>query len=141
MRAIALIPVFAIFLTSCATIFSGTKAQITVASPDARTVNLIVDNAQYGEVDLPKEVSVRRGFRPSVIKASANGREGETIVRKSFNEISLVNILLGGIPGFIIDCATGAITKPEMGSYTIFLNYDLQSASEVQIPYRPDYTE
>ena len=111
MKTIVLITISAIFLTSCATIFSGTKAQITVASPETRTVNLMVDNTQYGEVDLPKEVSVRRGFRPSIIKASANGREGETIVRKSFNEISLVNILLGGIPGFIIDCATGAITR------------------------------
>lgn len=129
MRLLAPLVVTTLFLTSCATIFSGTRAQVTVACPDARRVNLVVDKTQYGEVDLPKEVTVRRGFKPSIIKASANGRDGEVVVRKSFNEIGLVNILIGGIPGLIVDCATGAITKPEMGSYTIYLN-------EVQIPYR-----
>ena len=98
-------------------------------SPDARRVDLMVDSTQYGEVDLPKEVTVKRGFKPSIIKASAEGRVGGAKVRKSFNAISLINILLGGIPGLIIDCATGAITEPEMRTITIYLN-------DVQIPYR-----
>lgn len=105
-------------------------------SPDARRVDLMVDSTQYGEVDLPKEVSVKRGFKPSIIRASAEGRVGEAKVRKSFNAISLINILLGGIPGFIIDCATGAITEPEMGSYTIYLNRDIQ-----QSPHSPEDSE
>lgn len=129
MRIIASLAVTVLMLSSCATIFSGTRAQVTVASPDARRVNLVVDKTQYGEVDLPKEITVRRGFSASIIKASTEGREGEAIVRKSFNEIGLLNILLGGIPGLIVDCVTGAITKPEMGSYTIYLN-------DVQIPFR-----
>ena len=135
-RIATILIVSSFVLTSCATIFSGAKAQVTVASPDARRVNLIVDKTQYGEVDLPKEITIRRGFSPTIIKASADGKEGELVVRKTFNEIGLVNILLGGIPGLIVDCATGAITKPEMGLYNIYLNNETQPP-EVQIPYRP----
>lgn len=136
-----IIVVAAFAFSSCATIFSGTTAQVTVTSPDAQRVELIVDGQQYGEVTLPTQVTVKRGFSSSSIKAIANGYEGEAIVRKTFNEVGLVNILLGGIPGLIVDCATGAITKPDMASYTIYLNYEIKQYSHVTIPFRPAESE
>ena len=59
---------------------------------------------------------------------------GSTYVDKTFNETTLWNILLGGIPGFAIDAATGSITKPEMDSYIIYLDH---TYPDVTVPYRP----
>ena len=43
-------------------------------------------------------------------------------VEKKFNAVSLGNILLGGIPGYIVDVADGAVMKPEKRNYIILMN-------------------
>ena len=37
----------------------------------------------------------------------------------------------------LIDCMSGAITKPEMPYYNISLDYVIEPVEEVKIPYRP----
>ena len=137
MKKLFLGALVALVSTSCATIFSGTRATIVLTSPDARNVDLTVDNTQYGTVTLPTQIEVRRGFSPSLIVARTENREGITTVHKTFNPIALLNILLGGVPGAIIDCATGAVTKPEMDTYIIQLNHRIAPVEEIVIPYRP----
>lgn len=108
-----------ILLSSCATIFNGRKSKITVDNvrPITEPITLTVDNQTYRNVEFPKEVKVKRGFKPSQITATANGyTDGETTVNKKFNGVTLVNIILGGIPGMAIDAATGAMMKPD-GKY------------------------
>ena len=48
--------------------------------------------------------------------------EGEVTVGKTFNPVSLANILLGGIPGYIVDVSTGAVMKPEKKEYEIVMS-------------------
>jgi hypothetical protein len=110
-----------IVLSSCATILSGTKAKITVTNANVERANLTVDGMVYNNMTFPAEILVKRGFKPSVIKAETSNMEGSTTVDKSFNATYLGNILLGGIPGFIVDAADGAMMKPKKDKYSIYL--------------------
>ena len=107
----------ALLLTSCATIFSGSKAKVTVRNDDVKVpVTLTYDNQTEQNVFLPHKIKLKRGFKASTITATANGYEkGKVIVSKKFNPTTLANIitLIGAIPGAGIDAATGAIMKPE----------------------------
>ncbi len=107
--------------TSCATIFGGSKARITVTNEEVNVpVDLTVDGKTKHDVYLPAKVKVKRGFKPSTITASAEGYEsGSVQVDKKFNGKTLWNLFLGGIPGFAVDAATGAMMKPEFNSYHI----------------------
>lgn len=134
MKKILIGAVAALALTSCATILNGSRANVTIMCPDAERANLTVDDIYYRDVQFPITVSVKRGFSPSVIRVSDGERIGSTYVNKTFNETTLWNILLGGIPGFAIDAATGSITKPEMDSYIIYLDH---TYPDVTVPYRP----
>lgn len=123
-KTILLFAVFSalIMFPSCATILSGTKANVTVTSPNASWANLTVDGQKYNNMVFPAKIKVKRGFKPSVIEAENPDLEGSVTVEKKFNAVSLGNILIGGIPGFIVDAADGAVMKPEKSEYTIFMS-------------------
>ncbi len=122
-------------LSSCATIFSGSKARITVTDDKVfKPVDLTIDGtSRYSDVVLPAKVKVKRGFKPSTIVAEAEGYEtAHVLVNKKFNSTTLFNLIMGGVPGMAIDAATGAITKPESDTY--YLNMK-------PVPYRNDEPE
>lgn len=108
-------------LTSCATIFSGTKANVTVSTNTGERVDIKVDGNTYYNVSGPTVVKVKRTFKPSTIEAENEDSKGSVVVDKKFNAVTLGNIILGGIPGFIIDGASGAMAKPETNMYTIYM--------------------
>ncbi len=107
--------------TSCATLFNGSKARIIVNDNRlSQPVNLTVDGAKYPNVMLPAKVKVRRGFKFSTILAESEGYEpSSVVVQKRFNGTTLWNILLGGVPGFAVDAATGAMMKPVSQYYDL----------------------
>lgn len=104
-----------ILMTSCASIISGRKAKITLKSDVVTTpVDIKYDRKRETNVFLPYTIKVKRGYKPTVIKASAKGYDDVTYtLDKKFNGVAWGNIILGGIPGLAVDAATGAITKPE----------------------------
>ncbi len=111
-----------VLLTSCASIFNGSKAKIVVdnAEPIPAPVTMTVDGKQYADIYLPAKVRIKRGFKSSTITATASGySDGKVNVDKKFNSTTLLNILLGGIPGMAIDAATGAMMKPASNHYTM----------------------
>lgn len=105
--------------TSCATLFSGSRAKIILEDRQVTApVNLTIDDQKHYNILLPARVKVKRGYKPSVITAEAQGYEPSTImVQKKFNGKTLWNILWGGIPGIAIDAATGALMKPKYNHY------------------------
>ena len=120
MKNVAFLPfvVGMLFLSSCATIFCGSKKRIVLDSniPEAKTVT--VDGFKYHNVTFPFSVKVRRGFDETLITSKAEGYEPETlIIYKSFNGVSALNLL--NILGWAIDAATGAIKKPEYKFYEL----------------------
>ena len=119
-----------LLLPSCATILSGTKAKITVTSPNASWADISVDGEKYNNVEFPATIKIKRGFQPSVINAENQDLEGSVSVNKKFNAVSLGNILLGGIPGIIVDVADGAVMKPEKKEYIILMNPKKKSSAD-----------
>ena len=108
-------------LSSCATIFNGSKARIVVADDKVTDpVDLTIDGAKYPDILLPAKVKVKRGFKESTIVAEAPGYDPATVrVDKKFNSTTLWNIIFGGIPGMAVDAATGAMMKPESKYYNL----------------------
>lgn len=104
-----------VLLTSCASILSGSKAKVTLKN-DAVTapVDISYDGKREVDIFLPYTIKVKRGYKPTVVKASAKGYDDAVYtLSKKFNSTTLGNIAFGGIPGFAIDAATGSITKPD----------------------------
>ena len=107
-------------MTSCATVFCGSKAKVTFDSDIAEKATLTIDGRKY--------TKIRRGFDETVVKAEAPSYTTETvIINKNFNAVSVINLL--DILGWGIDAATGAMTKPEFKFYQI----DFQPKEEKSI--------
>ena len=106
-------------LTSCATIFSGTRAKVTVTSPNASWANLTVDGEKYNNVTFPATIKVKRGFQPSIIEAETPELEGSVKIDKTFNAVSVLNLF--DVIGWGIDAADGAIMKPTQKAYEIIM--------------------
>ena len=134
MKKTALLFVASLLFASCATILSGTKAKVQVSSPDAPSASVKVDGGTSSYVSFPATVQVPCGSSPSVIEAETETKQGAVVVNKKFNSTSLLNILIGGIPGFIVDFATGAIKKPEYSSYTINMKDKVASKKQEAAP-------
>jgi hypothetical protein len=103
-------------LSSCATVFTGSKKWVTFDAAIEQRATVTVDGQQYRNVEFPLTVKVAGGYYPSLVVAESAGYEpAEVIVYKSFDAVSLVNILWPF--GFIVDAATGAIMKPGFRYY------------------------
>lgn len=108
----------ALALSSCATVFCGSKAKITFESNIDQTADLTIDGHKHNNVTFPYTTKVKRGFDDTVVKAEAEGYETQSIyIDKKFNAVSVINLC--NVLGWGIDAATGAITKPENNTYQI----------------------
>lgn len=140
MKKLFLIVVSLMVVTSCATIFCGTKAKVTLQNDDVISpVDLTIDNKHLGKQYLPVKVKVKRGYKPSTVIAKAEGYEdGVVTIDKNFNAVSIIN--LTNVLGWGIDAATGAITKPDNKVYTIPfvpLEGDVSAIAPMQYIYAP----
>ena len=104
--------------TSCASIFCGSKAKVTFDCNIKDGVSLTIDGVKYHDVSFPYTTKVRRGFEDTIVKAEADAYKTETvIIDKKFNPVSVINLC--DVLGWVIDAATGAITKPTQNYYQI----------------------
>ena len=107
-----------LLMTSCASIFCGPKAQVTFDSDISEKATLTIDGRKHTNVTFPYTTKIRRGFDETIVKAEAPNHKAEPIIiNKSFNAVSVINLL--DVLGWGIDAATGAITKPEFKFYQI----------------------
>ena len=105
-------------LSSCSSIFGGSKAQVTFESNIDEAATLTIDGQKHHNVTFPYTTKVRRGFDETIVKVEAPSYNTETLViNKNFNAVSVINLI--DILGWGIDAATGAITKPEQKFYQI----------------------
>lgn len=105
-------------LTSCATIFCGSRAKVTFDSeePIDKNVTLVVDGRKYRNIEFPYTMKIKRGFEETVVKAIAEGYKPSVVyIDKTFNPVSVINLL--DILAWGIDAATGAMMKPEFKFY------------------------
>lgn len=106
-------------LTSCATIFTGTRAKVTLTNYGVtQPVNISVDGKTYVNKYLPCKVKVKRGYGPSLLLAeTANHEPCSIYIHKKFNPVAVLNLL--NLLGWSIDAATGAIMKPQFKTYAL----------------------
>ena len=110
-------------LSSCATIFCGTKAKVTFDS-NVDQATLTIDGRKHSNVTFPYTTKIPRGYDETIVKAESEGYQTMLVyVDKKFNPVSIINLC--DILGWGIDAATGALTKPEYKSYQIdFVKHD-----------------
>ena len=106
MKKLSLLISLIILMSSCATIFTGTKTNIMFNSePSGATVEM--DGLEIGTT--PLTYPVKKSF-DGIIAFEKDGYQRKSIgLQKSFNAVSIIN--LGSILGWIIDVATGAVKK------------------------------
>lgn len=105
-------------LTSCATVFCGSKARVTFESDIPEKATLTIDGRKHTNVTFPYTTKIKRGFNETVVKAEAPSYQTETIIiDKNFNAVSVINLC--NVLCWGIDAATGAMMKPEFKFYQI----------------------
>ena len=104
-------------LSSCATIFSGVKAKITLKDPQQKQpVDITTDVKHYDNVTLPYKVKIKRGYKPSNITVESDGYKPiEITVLKTYNPATIANLI--NAVGWGVDAATGALMKPEQKDF------------------------
>ncbi len=106
-------------VTSCATIITGTKDKITFNStPEGAKVT----HKGIEKCTTPCTAEIPRSLSKQMVTFEKEGFSNKEVkLTKTFNPVTLVNILLGGIIGIGIDTATGSLTKYSPKEYKVEL--------------------
>ncbi|HEX8392174.1 MAG TPA: PEGA domain-containing protein [Longimicrobium sp.] len=95
-------------LSGCATIVHGSKQSVTVASTPAGA-QVMIDNMNVGVTPMSAQLS--RKQEHTVRITMAGYQPYDLKMQKTVDGWIAGNILFGGIPGLIVDAATGAMYK------------------------------
>jgi hypothetical protein len=109
--AIAALVLSGVALSACATVIDGTKQPIAVSSTPVTGANCTLNNGRGGfwTVVTPGTVTVHKAKKDLVIVCKKDGYADATVsVPSHFNGATVGNVLVGGLPGLIVDGATGA---------------------------------
>lgn len=117
--SVALLAGIALSVTSCASILTGTKDKITFNStPEGAKVF----HKGIEKCTTPCTAEIPRSLSKQMVTFEKEGfNTKEVKLTKTFNPVTLVNILLGGAIGVGIDAATGSLTKYSPKVYQIEL--------------------
>jgi hypothetical protein len=109
----------ALSATSCATIITGTKDKISFTStPEGAKVM----HKGVEKCTTPCTAEISRSLSKQTVTFEKEGFSNKEVkLTKTFNAVSLVNILLGGAIGIGIDAATGSLTKYSPKEYKVEL--------------------
>ncbi|GAA4130771.1 hypothetical protein GCM10022216_00140 [Sphingobacterium kyonggiense] len=122
---IILLAVQVLILSSCGTIFSGTKQSVQIRT-FTEGANVEVDGVDRGVT--PLTLDLKRGFKSPVITLSKEGyQKQEFYPELTFNNVSLLNLF--GMFGFVIDAATGAIMKYDPKFYEVNLKEESKQSN------------
>lgn len=117
MKKIIPVMIVFIFATSCATIFTGTKDQISFNSSPSGAV-IYKDGVEL--CTTPCSYKVKRSLSDTDIEIKLDGYETRLITLDTeFNVVSVIN--LGNLFGWGIDALSGAVMKYDRKSYEISL--------------------
>ncbi len=129
--------VMAVFgLTSCATLFTGSKSKVEINSNMPYADQVSIDGKTATNVAFPYKTKIKNGYKKSTISAEKDGYKPVTVsVDKKMNGVFWSNLLLlpGALPGMLIDAATGSIMKVSKDSYYLtFMPNNNNSTPESQ---------
>ena len=97
-----------ILLTSCATIISGSRQNIEIAS-EPSSAKVYINEIEIGNTPVQKNLKRNQEYQ---LTLKLDGyKTYETKLEKKFNAWYIGNIAFGGLIGIIIDPITGAMHK------------------------------
>jgi hypothetical protein len=110
-----------ILSSGCASIISGRQANVAIDSYPSNAHVVIHDKTghEVASVNTPGVVSLKRNskwFLPARYTATIEApgyQTAEVPIRSTINPWILGNVVVGGIPGLVVDDATGACWKPD----------------------------
>ena len=107
-RIILLILSF-LFLSNCASIMSDSVQAISVDTPNCRGAKCTLNNSNgvYFVQSTPGTVSVEKAYGDLTVTCEKDGQTFTSTHQSKANVATYGNILLGGIPGALIDGGSG----------------------------------
>lgn len=128
-----------LLMSSCASIFCGSKSQSYIFDGEiSEEATLTIDGLKHTNVTFPY-TTPRRGFDETVVKIESPNYTPPDHYKQNFNAVSVINLL--DVLGWGIDAATGAITKPEFKFYQIDFQPKEEPANEsivgLDVTFRP----
>lgn len=125
------VPVLALSLNACATLFTGTKDTINFNSnPAGATV--LIDGLEVGRT--PVTVPVKRSMSGKTVILRMNGYADRSFeLSQEFNVISVLN--LASVLGWGIDAVTGSIMKYDRKDYQIDMERRTSMAAELGVQH------
>ena len=107
-RIILLILSF-LFLSNCASIMSDSVQAISVDTPNCRGAKCTLNNSNgvYFVQSTPGTVSVEKAYGDLTVTCEKDGETFTSTHQSKANVATYGNILLGGIPGALIDGGSG----------------------------------
>lgn len=129
-----------LLITSCATVFTGTKDRISFNStPSGATI--YIDGVE--QCTTPCTMKVSRSLNDTDVELKLDGYETRLItLSKEFNVVSIIN--LGNLLGWGIDAVSGAVMKYDRKSYDIKLenkNTSMINPSRINIDTQNNIVE
>jgi hypothetical protein len=116
-HSIILLVVTMLIMTSCATLFTGTKDRITFNTTPSGAV-IYIDGVE--QCTTPCTMKVKRSLSDTDVEFKLDGYETRLItLSKEFNFVSVIN--LGNLFGWGIDALTGSVMKYDKKTYDITL--------------------
>lgn len=107
-----------LFMTSCATLFTGTKDRITFETNPAGAT-IYIDGVE--QCKTPCTMLVKRSLNDTYVDFKLDGYETKMIrLSNEFNVVSVIN--LGNLFGWAIDAVSGAVMKYDRKFYDITLD-------------------
>jgi hypothetical protein len=121
MKKITVLLIGALFmLSSCATIFTGTKDTISFNS-NPQGAKVLIDGIEICKT--PCSSSVKRSLSDEQVEFKLEGYQTRLItLDQEFNVVSVLNLF--GLVGWAVDAATGSLMKYDKKAYTIDLEKD-----------------
>jgi uncharacterized protein YceK len=100
-------------LSGCASIVKGQSQTIAITTPPTTGATCVLKSAQGNwTVVTPGSVTIQRSKENVDIRCNKPGwQEGYSTIPSSFEGWTVGNVLLGGVIGFGVDAATGAINQ------------------------------
>ncbi|ROI04776.1 MULTISPECIES: PEGA domain-containing protein [unclassified Chryseobacterium] len=124
--SVALLLGITVSMTSCASMFTGTKDKISFTSnPEGAKVF----HKGIEKCITPCVAEIPRSLSKQIVTFEKEGYNSKEVkLTKTFNPVTLLNILLGGAIGVGIDAATGSLTKYSPKTYNVELDAAQQEA-------------
>lgn len=109
----------AVSTTSCASMFTGTKDKITFNSTPEGTK---VFHKGIEKCTTPCTAEIPRALSKQMVTFEKDGFANKEVkLVKTFNAVTLLNVLVGGAIGIGIDAATGSLTRYSPKEYKVEL--------------------